>query len=191
MPYPQPPQLQSPLEPYQVGGYRFGQRVRSRLILWARHLGEDVVVAAGTPVNVIGDGEVVWAETRPGTPQRRNWGGVAVVGHTDKRDGSLFYSVYGHITDLAVKIGERVTAGQTVGTVAAGSTPENGFWKIVHLHFAIYAGPWQNDILPGYARPFAGRTRFSWWREPHAFIAAYNSGRPAKPDGSAGLADRL
>lgn len=179
MSYPQPANLLYPLEPYRVdeGYHRFGTRVRSRLILWARHLGDDVVADAGTLVKAIGDGEVVWAEIRPGTVERRNWGGVVIVGHQDKRDASAFYSVYGHITDLAVKVGDSVAAGQAVGTVAAGATPENGFWKIPHLHFAIYTGPWRNDILPGYARLAAGRTKFQWWREPEAFIAAYNSGR--------------
>jgi murein DD-endopeptidase MepM/ murein hydrolase activator NlpD len=99
---------------------------------------------------------------------------VVIVGHQGKRAGPAFYSVYGHIRDLAVKAGEQVMAGQEVGRVAAGATPENGFWKIPHLHFAIYAGPWRNGILPGYARLWAGRTKFSWWREPATFIAAYN-----------------
>lgn len=177
MPHPQPDKLIYPLEPYEVGGYHFGQRVRSRLILWARHLGDDVVVDAGTPVVAIGAGAVVWAETRPGSSERRNWGGVIVVGHQNKHQTEAFYSVYGHIMDLTVKVGDRVEAGQEVGKVAAGSTLENGFWKTPHLHFAIYAGPWKNDILPGYARPFARRTRFKWWKEPQAFIAAYNSER--------------
>lgn len=175
--YPQPLNLLYPLEPYRVGGYRFGERVRSRWILWARHLGDDVVVDPGTSVRAVGEGEVAWAEIRPGTPGRRNWGGVVIIGHVNKRDGSAFYSVYGHITDVKVKVGELVVPGQEVGTVAAGATPENGFWKIPHLHFAIYTGPWRNEILPGYARPFAGRTQFSWWKDPGAFIAAYNSGR--------------
>lgn len=177
MHHPQPEKLLYPLEPYRVGGYRFGQRVRSRWILWTRHLGDDVVVAAGTPVKAIGEGEVVWAEIRPGSPERRNWGGVVIIGHSDKRDGSAFYSVYGHMTDLAVKVGERVMAARVVGRVAGSLTPENGFWKIPHLHFAIYTGPWRNGILPGYARPLAGRTRFKWWCEPAAFIAAYSGER--------------
>lgn len=179
MNYPAPDRLVYPLEPYRTdeGYHRFGTRVRSRLILWARHLGDDVVADPGTLVKVIGDGEVVWAEIRSGTVERRNWGGVVIIGHQDTRKAEAFYSVYGHITDLAVKVGDPVTAGQAVGRVAAGATPESGFWKIPHLHFAIYCGPWRNDILPGYARPFVGRTKFKWWREPQAFIAAYNSER--------------
>lgn len=177
MNYPVPERLFYPLEPYRVGGYRFGERVRSRLILWARHLGDDIVVEAGTVVKAIGEGEVVWAEIRPGSAQRRNWGGVVIIGHADRRGGAAFYSVYGHITDMTVKAGERVIGGQAVGQVAAGLTPENGFWKIPHLHFAVYAGLWQGKILPGYSRFWERRTRFKWWKEPAAFIAAYNSRR--------------
>lgn len=164
-----------PLEPYMAGGYRFGEPVRSRLILWARHLGDDVVVPAGTRVAAIGEGEVVWAAVRAGSEKKRNWGGLVVLAHQHKEIRN-FYSVYGHITDIAVKVGEQVTMGQKIGVVAAGNTPENGWWEIPHLHFGIYVGPWTGEILPGYKRPFDTRTKFSWWRDPRAFIEAYNKG---------------
>lgn len=170
MSYPTPAQLLYPLEPYTVapGVYRFGTRVRSRVILFARHLGDDLVVPAGTPVKAIGEGEIVWAGVREGREERRNWGGLVVVKH------GTFYSVYGHMKDLAVQEGDRVQKGQQIGAVAPGLTPENGWWKIPHLHFGIYVGPWTGEILPGYKRPFDGRTKFRWWRDPKKFIEQYN-----------------
>lgn len=187
-----------PIEPYVVppGILHFGQRVRSRVILWARHLGDDVIAEPGTSVVAIGRGEVVWAEMRLGTQAKRNWGGIVVVAHGDKRQNTehttasaaprsgggtqntefvpAFYSVYGHLTDLAVKVGDTVQGGQQLGVVAPGRTPENGWWKTPHLHFGIYVGPWRDQVLPGYLRPFEGRTKFAWWREPKPFIEAYN-----------------
>lgn len=166
------PKLRLPIEPYELkdGVYRFGTRVRSRVILWARHLGDDLATAPGTRVSSIGLGKVVWSGTRAGNTLKRNWGGLVVLAH----DG--FYSVYGHITDIKVKVGEQVTMGQSIGVVAAGNTPENGWWEIPHLHFGIYVGPWTGEILPGYKRPGDKRTKFSWWRDPKPFIEAYNKG---------------
>lgn len=162
-----------PIEPYELedGVYRFGMRVRSRKIFWARHLGDDLVVSPGTLVRAIGEGEVVWAGIREGTSQKRNWGGLVVIKHSD------FYSVYGHMKNLRVKVEGRVEGGDKIGEVAEGNTAENGWWKIPHLHFAIYLGPWTGEILPGYKRPFDGRTKFSWWRDPKSFIEEYNQSR--------------
>lgn len=168
--------LHLPVSPYVVGGYTFGQRVRSRIILWARHLGDDVIVPPGTPIQAAGDGQVVWAEVRPGSLEKRNWGGIVIVSHTHKTTGQTFYTLYGHMNHLRVKIGDTVTAGQQVGEVAAGRTAENGWWKTPHLHFGVYLGPWTDAVLPGYKRFFDDRTRFHWWRNPQVFIKEYNQG---------------
>jgi len=162
--------LKLPITPYEVSGYRFGQRLRRRFILWATHLGDDIVAAAGTPVTAIGEGTVVWSEMRLGTPDHRNWGGVVIIRHDS------FYSIYGHITDLKVAKGDHVRGGQPLGAVAPGKTPENGMWATPHLHFAIYTGPWRENVLPGYARPddwlrlSPRRTRMAWWHNPQVFI---------------------
>lgn len=162
-----------PIKPYELkdGVYRFGTRVRSRWILWARHLGDDLVVPPGTSVRAIGAGEVVWADVRLGSIKKKNWGGLVVIKHED------FYSVYGHMRNLTVKVGDKAQAGQVIGEVAEGNTPENGWWKIPHLHFGIYVGPWNSEILPGYKRPFDGRTKFAWWRDPKTFIEEYYQSR--------------
>ena len=154
--------LRLPIEPYEVTGYAFGQRVRSRKILWARHLGDDILAEPGTKVVCIGDGKVVWSEMRLGTNEKRNWGGVIIVEHTNSE------------TNLAVSQGAQVAVGDHIGDVAPGSTPENGWWKLPHLHFGLYTGPWMQKVLPGYARPFEGRTKFSWWENPKSFIEAFN-----------------
>lgn len=172
--YPSPQRLQLPVTPYEVTGRAFGQRVRSRLVLMARHLGDDVVLDAGVPISAIGEGVVVWSEIRPGSKEHRNWGGIVVVAHKDAYAGTPFFSLYGHLKNLAVKEGDTVTASQRIGEVAPGPSPENGWWLTPHVHFAIYTGPWVNQILPGYSRPFEGRTKFSWWQNPLSFIEAYN-----------------
>lgn len=172
--FPVAPVLRLPVHSYAVHGHRFGALVRSRVVLWARHLGDDVLLDPGTPVTAAAPGQVVWAETRPGSQEHRNWGGIVIIGHRHRETDEPFFTLYGHLTNLAVRRGQAVLPGQALGAVAAGSSPENGWWKRPHLHFGIYLGPWMDQILPGYARPFEGRTKFSWWRDPLAFVNEYN-----------------
>lgn len=181
MPYPIPQRLSLPVGPYVVSDehWKFGDRVPRRFGLWARHLGDDVVVPAGTVVSAIGEGEVVLAETLPGSERRRSWGGVVVIKHKIQNPKSkidVFYSLYGHLINLAVAKGDVVAGGQKLGEVASGYTPENGWWKIPHLHFAIYTGRWRGVVLPGYWRPERfWQTRRSWWHEPERYIEEYNA----------------
>ena len=179
MAYPSLPKLNLPVDPYEVGGYHFRDRVRRKILLWATHLGDDVQAVVGTEVKAIGDGEVVWSEIRPGSEKKKNWGGLVVVGHNnDQLDGAgfqTFYSVYGHLMNLRVNTGDFVIGGQTLGVVAERLTPENGWWEIAHLHFGIYCGPWRDVVLPGYKRIEEFRTKTKWWQDPCSFIEQYNS----------------
>jgi murein DD-endopeptidase MepM/ murein hydrolase activator NlpD len=178
MQFPEPKRLVVPVEPYAVSdrAWRFNDQVQRRFGLPARHLGDDIVAEPGTPVRAIGDGEVVLARTLKGSEEKRSWGGLIILGH--RHGAAPFYSVYGHLTRLAaVRMGNAVVAGQRLGEVAVGPTPENGWWKIPHLHFAIYTGPWRGAPLPGYWR--AERfwdTRLAWWHDPLKFIEEYAGG---------------
>ena len=191
MTHPTPLKLSLPIEPYTITGYRFGDRLRRKVVLWATHLGDDIEAWAGTEVKAIGDGEVVWSEMRLGSQKKRNWGGLIVVAHSNKSpilksaaasgilsDGSsktqTFFSVYGHMRELRVAAGDQVVEGEAIGVVAEGYTAENGWWKIPHLHFGIYVGPWREVVLPGYKRVEEWRTKTKWWRDPRVFIEQYN-----------------
>jgi murein DD-endopeptidase MepM/ murein hydrolase activator NlpD len=175
-PYPAPDRLQLPLEPYTTGDYHtFGKKLRYKLFLSITHLGDDLVAAVNTPINAIGVGHVVYADTRPGSATQPNWGGLVIIGHTHLITQQPFYSVYGHLYKLAVRAGDQLKAGHTLGLVAPGNSSDNGWWKIPHLHFAIYTGPWTGQVLPGYHRPTRfWRTRLSWWQDPQAFVTDYN-----------------
>lgn len=174
MSYPISPHLNLPLTPYNLGGYTFGQRLRRRVILWATHLGDDLLAPPGTPVRAIGTGKVVYAKTHPGSVEHRSWGGLVVLGHTQPDQATSFFSLYGHLDHLTAVPGQVVLASHILGQVAAGLSAENGWWEIPHLHFAIYTGPWLNQVLPGYKRPEQFRTRRRWWQDPRAFIEQYN-----------------
>lgn len=173
--HPTPDKLSFPLTPYHADGYKFRDRIRRRIILWATHLGDDIMAEPGTPVAAAGDGQVVWSAIRPGSAQKRNWGGLVVVGHTSKTTGQPFFTLYGHLTDLAVAKDNLVTAGQTLGVVAKARTPENGWWQHAHLHFALYTGEWTGVVPPGWYRPEQRRTSVKWWQDPQPFIDEYNA----------------
>lgn len=176
MAYPSPSQLRFPLDAPASAGRRFLEEAVLGGKPWGQHLGEDFLADAGTPVQAIGDGEVIYAALHASWLRRRgNWGHVVILGHTHMRDGESFYSVYGHLGEYRVTAGVVVRSSDTLGTVGKGGTRANGWWPEAHLHFAIYRGPWEGKILPGYLRENDERTKREYWVRPSEFVRAYPS----------------
>ena len=86
------------------------------------HAGIDIANAIGTPILAIMDGTVIDSGPASG------YGNWIRIQHSD---GSV--SVYGHMSTLAVSVGQSVTAGQQI----AGMGSE-GFSTGSHLHFEIH-----------------------------------------------------
>ncbi|HVW66264.1 MAG TPA: M23 family metallopeptidase [Candidatus Peribacteraceae bacterium] len=158
------PAVVPPIDPYDPSGTAFGERCTIDGIDWGVHLGDDLRVKAGTPVRAVADGTVVYARFIPGSPVKRNWGGIVIVRHRFKT-GTL-YSLYGHIVDKHITVGQRVKQGQEIGAVAEKLTPRNGWWRDEHLHFGLYRGPWNGKVLPGFYREDQELTRPEWWLNP-------------------------
>lgn len=85
------------------------------------HSGIDLAAPTGTPIVATGDGVVSSAGWRGGY-------GIAVV----LEHGNGIQTLYGHMSRLNVQAGERVQAGQVIGTV--GST---GRSTGPHLHYEL------------------------------------------------------
>ncbi len=85
------------------------------------HLGFDLAVSAHTPVVAANDGKVVWAAPLG------IYGNCIVVDH-----GYGLQSIYGHLSELDVKEGDKVKRGQAMGK--SGST---GLAAGDHLHFSM------------------------------------------------------
>ena len=85
------------------------------------HLGFDLATVQHGPVLAANDGKVVWAAPLG------IYGNCIVVDH-----GYGLQSIYGHLSELAVKEGEMVTRGQLMGK--SGST---GLAGGDHLHFSM------------------------------------------------------
>ncbi|MEK7550048.1 MAG: M23 family metallopeptidase [Patescibacteria group bacterium] len=172
MAYLSTPKLQFPLEPYRVNGAPFGKRSVYDGVLWGIHLGEDAVVPAGTDVQAIGRGTVVYAALHSGGEEKGNWGHIIIIRHKHPKRKLVFYSLYGHLGTSFKRIGDKVEIGEPLGFVGEGYTTDNGFWE-AHLHFAIYTGPWKKEVLPGYWKDGDTRTRPDWWQSPTEFIKDY------------------
>jgi len=162
-----------PLAAYAVTGRAFQEEGILGSTSWGLHLGEDVLADPDTPVLAIGDGQVVYAALHPGSSHRGNWGNIIILGHAHAADAQSFFSVYGHLGECFVKPDERVSRGATLGPVGKGRTPGNGYWPEPHLHFAIYRGPWEGKVLPGYFREEDGRTKLEYWVSPSQFVREY------------------
>ena len=85
------------------------------------HLGFDLAVGQHTPVIAANDGRIVWAAPLG------IYGNCIVVDH-----GYGVQSIYGHLSEIAVKDGEMVRRGQAMGK--SGST---GLASGDHLHFSM------------------------------------------------------
>jgi murein DD-endopeptidase MepM/ murein hydrolase activator NlpD len=90
-----------------------------------RHRGIDIAAAYGTPVRVSAPGVVVFAGRDSG-----GYGKTVVVDH-----GRNVKTLYGHLSSVYVREGQRVTARTSVGAV--GNT---GRSTGVHLHYEVRVG---------------------------------------------------
>lgn len=111
------------------------------------HVAQDMPCAVGRPVYAIGAGVVFISRADAGgygvggAP-----GGCIIITHVTAA-GTRFHALYGHVSDLRVKEGQRVTAGQLIARV-------NG---CRHLHFSTHPGSRYRD-----GNPYAGHVPKSW-----------------------------
>ena len=105
------------------------------------HNGQDMAVPLGTPVGACGAGRVVLAENRLLT------GNSVVIEHLPG-----IYSLYYHLSELAVAEGQWVRVGQRIGTV--GMT---GLATGPHLHWELRVAAQPVDPLAFVGRPLVDK----------------------------------
>ncbi len=105
-----------------------------RLVGWSAevHRGVDIAVRDGTPVLAMQGGTVVFAG------QQAGYGTVVVLHH----HGST-YTVYGHLSQLKVKQGDHVAAGQIIAL-----SGHSGNARGPHLHFEVRRWGEAEDPVP-------------------------------------------
>ncbi len=120
--------LASPMEFSRVTS-GFAMRFHPILKTWRQHQGIDYGAPTGTAVRTVGDGTVAFAGWQNG------FGNVIQIKHNGDR-----MTVYGHLSRIDVKRGERVEQGQKIGAVGA-----TGWATGPHLHFEFRVNGQQQD----------------------------------------------
>lgn len=102
-------------------GYRFHPILHTRRL----HSGIDISARKNTPIYATGDGVVRVAGRNP-----QGYGGYGVVAVIDHGYG--FQTLYAHMNDVHVRVGQHVKRGEQIGVV--GST---GMSTGAHLHYEV------------------------------------------------------
>lgn len=115
---------------YPYGGTQFGAR--------EIHLGVEFVNQRFTPVVAAADGEVVFAgidsEQQIG-PRLDYYGNVTILKHQFPNVETPVYTLYAHLQDIAVEVGQQIERGDRVGRVG-----DTGIAIGPHLHFEVRQG---------------------------------------------------
>ncbi|MFT4664862.1 MAG: hypothetical protein ACI8YQ_000067 [Polaribacter sp.] len=101
----------------------FGMRFHP---IWKRrkmHYGIDFTCPSGTPIQATGDGKISRIERR-----KSGYGNNVIIDH-----GYGFKTLYAHMKNIDVKLGQKVTRGQQIGTVGTSGTS-----TAPHLHYEVH-----------------------------------------------------
>ena len=115
---------------YRYGSTAFGEE--------STHTGVDLVADRNTHVIAAGDGEVIWVGygLYGGVEDLTDPYGLAIaIRHDFGHQGQPLYSVYAHLESTTVWLGQRVSAGDQLGTVG-----DTGHASAPHLHFEVRTG---------------------------------------------------
>ena len=116
--------LKSPIKFGRITSHFTKKRFHPILKINKPHNGVDYGAPVGTPIRVVGDGQVIF----------KGWKGAS--GRFVKvRHNSTYTTSYSHLSGYAkgLKTGKKVTQGQTIGYVGS-----SGLATGPHLHFAFY-----------------------------------------------------
>lgn len=121
---------------YISSGFTTGQRYVQAFDVSTGHRAIDYATSYGTPIRVVGDGTVIKA----------GWNGP-YGNFVSVRHNGTYTTNYAHMSKIAVKYGQKVSQGQTIGYV--GST---GFSTGPHLHYEMVKNGVKinplNEVLP-------------------------------------------
>ena len=117
----------------------------------SQHLGQDIFIAAGTPLFAPLPGKVL-SVVDNALPY--DYGPTVILEHRAGENGPAFWTLYGHLsreTLAMVREGQAVAAGQQIGSI--GGHTVNGGWA-PHLHFQIITDRLgQTGEFPGVGQP--------------------------------------
>lgn len=124
------PALQLEDASYPYGSTQYGQRIP--------HSGVEFYNATGTPVLAAADGVVAYAgddEATAFAPWTHFYGNLIILEHTSPC-GETYYTLYAHLSQIGVQVGQNVQAGQSIGEVGMSGSAIGS-----HLHFEVRTDP--------------------------------------------------
>jgi murein DD-endopeptidase MepM/ murein hydrolase activator NlpD len=119
---------------WPLADYRYGGKFFANIV----HTGVDIPAPEGTPVIAAGPGKVLSAGygVYSGVNDPEDPYGLAIViRHDFGYQGQTLYTVYGHLSQIDVAIGQHVQTGEYLGLVG-----RTGFTTGPHLHFEVRIG---------------------------------------------------
>jgi murein DD-endopeptidase MepM/ murein hydrolase activator NlpD len=120
--------------------FPYGWDENGRLLI---HNGVDIAEDLGTPVIAVADGTVIVAQSDSNAwyGWRCDWYGHLVVLELEEMwQDQPIYALYGHVLNLKVEAGQRVSRGDPLAEVGFGGAATNP-----HLHFELRLGENQFD----------------------------------------------
>jgi septal ring factor EnvC (AmiA/AmiB activator) len=115
--------LEWPVRGQVIG--RFGPETHPRFGTTINNNGLDIAAALGTPVQAVAKGSVEYT-----SEDFASYGPIVILNH-----GDGFFTLYAHLSDILVSVGQQITAGQIVGRVG-----DTGSLKGAMLHFEVRKG---------------------------------------------------
>ena len=121
----------------------YGERIHPVTEKQSKHTGIDLGGEHHTDILAVADGEVVFSGVQ------QAFGNCIEIKHVV--NGETIYTFYAHMSRLDVKVGDKVTQGQTIGVEGGDpqTDPNPGYSTGHHLHFEIRkASGYGNDVDP-------------------------------------------
>ena len=115
--------LEWPVRGQVVG--RFGLETHPRFGTKINNNGMDIAAAIGTPVQSVARGTVEYT-----SDDLASYGPIVILNH-----GDGFFTLYAHLSEILVSVGQAITPGQIVGRVG-----DTGSLKGAILHFEVRKG---------------------------------------------------
>ncbi len=114
--------------------YLFGTTQNGKRIT---HSGVEFYNATGTEVLAAADGLVVFGgndDNQPFAPWTHFYGNLIILEHSSPAK-EVFYTIYAHLSEIDVQVGQDLKAGQVIGKVGMSGAAIGS-----HLHFEVRAG---------------------------------------------------
>ena len=141
------------------------------------HGGVDISGNVGDNVYAFKEGKVLRASWENSSNKNQGFGQRIVIEHRESVDGKeiVTYSVYAHLSEIDVKVGDKIKEGAIIGKI--GHTG-NASADAVHLHFEI-----RKDSYPGNSRKNADpSSQFTMWDKIGTFFSGIFGGPMTIPE---------